>query len=288
MSQVGQLYKDAKVEKKVYGNSYLIRMDPSALGLLHKSNIPKPEDLENAEEQEMAEEETKDLSDDAKAKVSEKKKEKSKKSKKAQKQGVVNSDKDDLLTVGQTLPEVRVKEFNFFDGMPLLSMMPSVVGSSSLDYRTLTVGEFHNATIEKVHDAPGQPKRIVLKLNDFVRGVLALEHMADHPLKVIPPKLAVIGKEIKVRVFNIEGRHVEFTKKDSLIKDSVTVYRALADLRPGMKLQGVVVAKTEHGFVVRTFSGLKGLLTHVDIKENGAKKLKSGELKPGSALKAYV
>ena len=72
-------------------------------------------------------------------------------------------------------------------------------------------------------------------------------------------------------MFQVEGRYVEFTKKDSLMKESAPVYQGLSDLKPGSKLLGVVVAKTDHGFVVRSFSGLKGLLTHSDVKENGAK-----------------
>jgi len=112
--------------------------------------------------------------------------------------------------------------------------------------------------------------------------------MADHPLKVVPPKFTQTGKEIKVRVFSVEGRHVEFTKKDSLMKENIPVYQGLSELSSGMKLLGVVVAKTDHGFVVRSFAGLKGLLTHADIKENGAKHLKSTDLKSGSAVKCYV
>ena len=142
-------------------------------------------------------------------------------------------------------------------------------------------------TIESVFANDAQ-KRIVLRLGDFVKGTLTLDHMADHPLKVIPPKFTQIGKEIKVRVFNVEGRNVELTKKDSLMKDSVAVYTSLSDLRPGMKLQGLVVGKTEHGFIVKSFGGLKGLLKHDDVKEHGVKKLKTADLKTGSAIKAYV
>ena len=74
----------------------------------------------------------------------------------------------------------------------------------------------------------------MLKLGDFVKGTLTLEHMAEHPLKVIPPKFTAVGKEIKVRVFSVSGRHVELTKKDSLMKDKVTVYSSLSDIRAGM------------------------------------------------------
>jgi len=112
--------------------------------------------------------------------------------------------------------------------------------------------------------------------------------MADHPLKVLPPKFSTAGKEIKVRVLNVEGRHVEFTKKDSLMKENAPVYQDLSELRPAMKLLGVVVGNTDHGFVVKSFGGLKGLLTHADIKENAAKHLKSTDLKSGSAVKCYV
>ena len=61
---VGQLYTQVKVEKKVYGNSYLIRLEnsPALFGLLHKTNIPKPEDLEENEDGDEANEETKDMS----------------------------------------------------------------------------------------------------------------------------------------------------------------------------------------------------------------------------------
>ena len=66
----------------------------------------------------------------------------------------MNSDKDDLLDVNQILDEVRVKEFNYFDGMAILSMLPAVVQSGqALDYKTLTVGEFHTGVIESVNEA---------------------------------------------------------------------------------------------------------------------------------------
>lgn len=40
-------------------------------------------------------------------------------------------------------------------------------------------------------------------------------------MKTIPPKLCEIGKEIKVRIFEINPskRFLEFTKKDSFLKE---------------------------------------------------------------------
>jgi len=164
------------------------------------------------------------------------------------------------------LPVVRVKEHNYFDKVAILSMLPSVVESESLSYKTLTVGAFHKATIESIHSENPANRRVILKIGNFVKGVLPLEHMADHPLKVIPPKFTQIGKTIKVRVFGIQGRHVELTKKDSLMKEGVLVATSLNDVRQGMTIHGVVVGQAEHGFVIKTFGGLKGLLKHDDVK----------------------
>lgn len=50
--------------------------------------------------------------------------------------------------------------------------------------------------------------------------------MADYPVKVIPPKFAQVGKQIKVRVFAIDERSVTFTKKDSLMKHDVPIYKS--------------------------------------------------------------
>jgi len=243
-------------------------------GLLHKTQIPRPEDLV---EQEDAEEDTND-SRDAKKRA---------KTLKKNAEKTVGSDKDNLLEVGQIVPEVRVKEFNYFDGLPILSMRPAIVKSETLNYKTLTVGAFHTATIESVV-ADESAKRVYLKIGDFVRGVLTLEHMADHPVKVIPPKFSQVGKQIKVRVFAVSDRTVELTKKDTLMKEKVPVYTSVTDLRPGMPVYGVVVGSTEHGLVVKSFAGLKGLLRHDDVKEFGAKKLKTLDLKPGHVIKAYT
>jgi cell fate (sporulation/competence/biofilm development) regulator YmcA (YheA/YmcA/DUF963 family) len=49
---------------------------------------------------------------------------------------------------------------------------------------------------------------------------------------------------------------------------------------------GVVVDENEHGYVIKTFGGVKGLLTHKEIKENG--KAGKKDYKFGSIVKGYV
>ena len=77
-----------------------------------------------------------------------------------------------------------------------------------------------------------------------------------------------------------------FTKKDTLLKDKCTVFTSPRDAKKGDKVYAVVVGKTEFGFVVRSFGGVKGLLTFDDIKKSS--KVRITELKEGSMIKAFV
>ena len=48
---------------------------------------------------------------------------------------------------------------------------------------------------------------------------------------------------------------------------------------------GVIVDQNEYGFIIRSYGGIKALLTFAEIKANGASQK---ELKAGSLVKAYV
>ena len=195
---------------------------------------------------------------------------------KKQKEGKKEAEEDDEtpafvrveLEKGQVIQKIRVKEINYFDGCPILSMRDDIVATVALTYESLKCGQYLTATIEEVNQ---QDKYIVLMVNEFVKGRLFLEHMADLPLKTLPPKLAVVGKEIKVRVFSIDykTRYVEFTKKETLFKEKTPVYQSYRDARKGSKIVGVVVGENEHGYIIRSFGGIKALLTFSEIKANG-------------------
>lgn len=163
-------------------------------------------------------------------------------------------------------------------------MRQQIVNTVALDFSALEVGQFVNATIDS-HNEPR--KTVTLSMNDFVKGVLTLEHMADYPIKVVPPKFTQTGKQIKVRVFSVNERQVVFTKKDSLMKHDVPLYKSQKAVKKGDKVVGVVVAQNEHGYIIKSFGEVKGLLTFADVKENHTKKEK-GELKAGSSIKCYV
>ena len=127
------------------------------------------------------------------------------------------------MTVGQTLETVKVKEINYLDRTPIVSIRPSLLGTDALNYSTIEAGQYFSAMIEKVNM---EKKFITLAVNSYVKGNLHIEHMADNNIKQMPPKFLEVGKEIKVRVFNVKAskRSIEFTKKDSLMKGDVPIF----------------------------------------------------------------
>ena len=114
--------------------------------------------------------------------------------------------------------------------------------------------------------------------------------MADNALKVMPPKFQEAGKEISVRVLSVDSskRSLEFTKKDSFMKADAPVYQSYKEVKKGDKVIAVVVAEAEHGYVVKSFGNIKGLLTFEDVKSKLTDGYDASQFKPGSILKTYV
>lgn len=183
-----------------FGESYNIALAPTVNGFLHKIHAVKKqkEKKKSKEEQEDEEESPQPLFIQVE------------------------------LEKGQKIEKVIVKEINYFDGVPILSMKEDIVGTVALNYDSLVCGQVLAGIIDEVNI---QGRYVVIKVNDFVKGRLYIEHMADLPLKTIPPKLTQIGKYAKVRVFyvDLKSRYVEFTKKETLLKEKTPVYQSYKD-----------------------------------------------------------
>jgi hypothetical protein len=50
------------------------------------------------------------------------------------------------------------------------------------------------------------------------------------------------------------------------MKHDVTIYKTIKEVKKGDKVYGVVVAQNEHGFIVKSFGEVKGLLTLAENK----------------------
>lgn len=166
LCEQGAVFEKCKVTKITYGGSYQVKIG-NDYAFLHKSHLPGANQVVDEEDP------------DKKKKVK-----------------VI-----DELEAGQVVDKVRVKELNYFDGVAHVTMRSNIVNTVALDYGSLEVGQFVNAMIESVTKT-----QVKLSLNEFVKGVLKMEHMADYPIKQIPPKFTQTGKQIKVRVFALDER----------------------------------------------------------------------------------
>ena len=54
------------------------------------------------------------------------------------------------------------------------------------------------------------------------------------------------------------------------MKDKCTVFTSPSAVSKGDKVYGVVVGSSEYGLVLRSFGGVKGLLTFDDIKKSSS------------------
>jgi ribosomal protein S1 len=72
------------------------------------------------------------------------------------------------------------------------------------------------------------------------------------------------------------------------MKKDVPVFNSYKEVKKGDKVVGVIVAECEHGYVVKSFGSLKGLLTYEDVKAKLTDGYDTAQFKAGSIVKAYV
>ena len=66
---------------------------------------------------------------------------------------------------GQVIPEVRVKEINWFDGLPVVTIRQGLLGAECLNYHQITIGQYVKAKVVKVDTVN---KYVVFKINEFL------------------------------------------------------------------------------------------------------------------------
>jgi len=160
-------YHNVKVEKVIFGSSFLISLDGELKGFLHKSHVDE-------------------IPTDATEEAEEAPKFKPKKTPRGTSIFVRRKIEDEVsLKVGQILTQVRVKENNFFDGRPVLSCREDILRADALNYNQIVPGMFLNATIR---GASKDGKGVNLKVNSFVKGLFPMEHMVEMPIRQTPPK----------------------------------------------------------------------------------------------------
>ncbi len=183
---------------------------------------------------------------------------------------------------GDVVKSVKVKEFNYFDGvyLALLDSAPAEL----VTWQNIEVGQILTATVDKV--VAGDPKKgphILVKINQFLSGVLPLEHMADRPMAHIPEKLAQAGKQITVRVFSVSKltKTLILTKKKLFMKEQTPTIKNRSDAEAGLEVYGVVGKALEGGYIIKFMNDIVGFLPNDELSEEKS-------LTPGQTVRVFV
>ena len=107
LPKVGESFDNVKIKNTLFGSSYQVDLGKGKLAFLHKTHSRKEEPVE--EDVEMADDD--ELPEPKKL-----------------------EDIHPMLQVGETISYVKIKEINYFDLMPLLSVKDTVVGQANLNY----------------------------------------------------------------------------------------------------------------------------------------------------------
>lgn len=156
---------------------------------------------------------------------------------------------------------MRIKEFNYFDNIPIASALDEINKKSVLSWDTITAGDTVNVTIK---DIVGD-EYVNVSINEFMNGRLYREHLTDIPQNKISKKIkGSIGEQLTVKVWNVikHKKIIEFTMKESIVKDKVFVPNDFDDPRvsKGTEITGIMHKEHTQGYILEFFGGRMGYL----------------------------
>ena len=253
-----EILNNVKIVRKVYGNSYEVEAEKASTGdkvrwFFHKNHI-----IEVSNEKDAKNKSKEYLDFKAKAE----------------------------LDVGQNLEyDLRVKEFNYFDAIPIVLPLHDKLGGSSINWNTLRGGVTIEGTIKDI----SEEDFVVVEINNFITGRIYRTHLTDVPQNRISKKIKnSIGKKMTFKIWKaIQDKKVlELTKKESILKDKVFVPTSFDDprVKNGVKLTGVAIAKNDQGIIVEYFNNIKGFLPFESLEKYN----KKYAFNKGDMIEAYM
>ena len=187
------------------------------------------------------------------------------------------------LKPGDAVKSIKVKEFNYFDGV-YLALMDSSKSDEIVTWQNIEAGQMVTGTVEKV--VPSDPKKgphVLLKINQFLGGILPLEHMADRPVAHVPEKIGQVGKVMKVRVFSVSKltKTLVLTKKKLFLKEQTPTIKSRSDAQPGQEVYGVLGKALEGGHIVKFMNEIVGFLPTDELGDEKS-------LTPGQTVRVFI
>ena len=173
-----------------------------------------------------------------------------------------NIENPNEINVNDEIPSLYIKEYNFFDDMPICSTKDK---SSKITWGTMKVGDYIEGEVKSK-----TANEIEVRVNDFITGKLPLSHICDHPLERIPAKFKA-GTKIQARIFALEPQTklLTLTMKETLMLESSQLFSSIHDLKTGDEIFVVYVGN-------KLFSHSNGVIG--SLKEFKPNEFKIGKL----------
>uniref|UniRef100_A0A4W5NMU7 Protein RRP5 homolog n=1 Tax=Hucho hucho TaxID=62062 RepID=A0A4W5NMU7_9TELE len=106
-----------------------------------------------------------------------------------------------------------------------------------------------------------QSHGMMVKVTDYIRGLVPRTHLSDIILKN-PEKKYAVGMTIKCRVLSVDPQEkkLTLTRKRALVDSSLPLFLTYEDARRGRVSHGFIVCVKDFGCIVRFYGEVKGLV----------------------------
>ena len=232
-TKIGDILTKVKVTENIYGNSYLIEGESENTNetikcFMHKMHVSTDVKLSKNKNKRV----------------------------RTENKGMIQ------LKVGEKLHwKVRIKEYNYFDGIPIVQPLTDTDTKPLVTWETVTGGMTVEGVIKEIIDE----EYVNIAVNEFISGRLYREHITDVPQKRISKKIkSSIGQKITLKVWKVvqHKRIIEFTAKETLLKEKIFMPTEYDDPRvsTGIEITGVLQKEHAQGYILEFYNGIRGYL----------------------------
>ncbi|KAL1005879.1 hypothetical protein UPYG_G00065090 [Umbra pygmaea] len=156
----------------------------------------------------------------------------------------------------------RIMDFSPLEQLHLVSLRRSIINAPYFRrYHDMHPGLIVEGKVMSLY-----PSGIMVKVSDYVRGLVPHVHLADVILKK-PEKKYVVGMNIKCRVLSVDvqRKKLTLTRKRALLESTLPLFRTYEDARPGLVSHGFIVCIQNYGCIVRFYGDVKGLVPQNEL-----------------------
>ncbi|XP_045547123.1 protein RRP5 homolog [Salmo salar] len=151
----------------------------------------------------------------------------------------------------------RIMDFSPMEQVHLVSLRQSIINAPFFRrYHDIQPGQIVQGTVTSL-----QSHGMMVKVTDYIRGLVPRTHLSDIILKN-PEKKYAVGMTIKCRVLSVDPQEkkLTLTRKRALVDSSLPLFLTYKDARRGRVSHGFIVCVKDFGCIVCFYGEVKGLV----------------------------